>query len=42
MFPHDWLFAGSRANIYKQIGNAVPPPLARAMAESVKDILDNL
>ena len=42
MFPPDWQFAGSRTAVYKQIGNAVPPPLARAMAESIKVLLDKL
>lgn len=42
MFPPDWQFTGSRTAVYKQIGNAVPPPLARAMAESIKVLLDEL
>ncbi len=31
-FPDDYLWAGTRASIARQIGNAVPPPLARAVA----------
>ena len=32
-FPDDWVFKGSLANCYKQIGNAVPIPLAKAIGE---------
>ncbi|SOC52326.1 DNA (cytosine-5)-methyltransferase 1 [Ornithinimicrobium cerasi] len=32
-FPRDFLWAGTPASIARQIGNAVPPPLARALAE---------
>lgn len=32
-FPDDYLWAGKRSSIARQIGNAVPPPLARAVAE---------
>lgn len=32
-FPHDYEFKGNRSSIYRQIGNAVPPPLAKAIAE---------
>jgi DNA (cytosine-5)-methyltransferase 1 len=32
-FPEDYQFAGSRRSIQKQIGNAVPPLLAKAMIE---------
>ncbi len=30
-FPHDYNFAGTDTDAKKQIGNAVPPPLARAL-----------
>lgn len=30
-FPHDYLYVGSRRSIQKQIGNAVPPLLGKAM-----------
>lgn len=32
-FPEDYSFAGSRRSIQKQIGNAVPPLLGKAMVE---------
>ena len=38
-FDDDFLFAGTRTQIAKQIGNAVPPLLGQAIAESVLDIL---
>ena len=31
-FPDDWFFSGSMSTQYRQIGNAVPVPLARAVA----------
>lgn len=41
-FPDDFKFAGSRGEKYKQIGNAVPPLFAEALADSVKKNLDKL
>jgi DNA (cytosine-5)-methyltransferase 1 len=32
-FPNDWIFSGKKTNAYRQIGNAFPPPVARAVAE---------
>lgn len=34
-FPKDFLFAGSKVEVARQIGNAVPPMLARAMGQSL-------
>ena len=31
-FPLDYEFCGPRSSVYRQIGNAVPPPLAQAVA----------
>lgn len=38
-FPDSYMFAGTTAKQYKQIGNAVPVKLARAMAESLLPLL---
>lgn len=34
-FPDRFIFSGSQAQIRQQIGNAVPPLLARALAEAI-------
>jgi DNA (cytosine-5)-methyltransferase 1 len=34
-FPDDFVFEGSKIEIARQIGNAVPPQLARVLAEHV-------
>ncbi len=38
-FPDDFLFCGSKIEVARQIGNAVPPLLAQAIAASVIDCL---
>lgn len=34
-FPDDWVFSGKKTAAYRQIGNAFPPPVARAVAEQI-------
>jgi len=38
-FPDDWRFAGGKTAAYRQIGNAFPPPVGRAVAESIRAAL---
>lgn len=40
-FPDDFIFYGSKQQQYKQVGNAVPPLLGKAVAEKVKEVLDD-
>lgn len=41
-FPDDFSFVGTKTEVAKQIGNAVPPPLASAIAKMVKSMLDQM
>lgn len=41
-FPDDFEFVGSKTEIARQIGNAVPPPLAGALARMVAELLQPL
>jgi DNA (cytosine-5)-methyltransferase 1 len=36
-FPNDFIFHGSQTAVFRQIGNAVPPLLARALGETIKE-----
>lgn len=48
-FPDDFIFEGMRTKMsweiglsqYQQIGNAVPPLMAKAVADKIRDILEN-
>ena len=34
-FPDDWQFAGRKTSAYRQVGNAFPPPMARALGLAI-------
>lgn len=38
-FPADWKFAGKKTTAYRQVGNAFPPPVARAVGMALKRAL---
>jgi DNA (cytosine-5)-methyltransferase 1 len=40
-FPDDWMFYGRKTTAYRQVGNAFPPPLAKAVAERIRFALSN-
>jgi len=35
-FPSGWAFAGRKTASYRQVGNAFPPPVARAVGEKIR------
>lgn len=38
-FADDYVFEGSNVELYKMIGNAVPPLFSRKLADAVHDLL---
>lgn len=38
--PHEWWFTGSKTAAYRQVGNAFPPPVARAVGNEIKRALE--
>lgn len=38
-FPDSWKFAGGKTAVYKQIGNAFPPPVAWAVGQEIRRAL---
>jgi DNA (cytosine-5)-methyltransferase 1 len=39
-FPDNWLFYGRKTAAYRQIGNAFPPPVAKAVADHIYKALE--
>lgn len=39
-FPEKWEFVGGKTAAYRQVGNAFPPPVARAVASKVRKCLE--
>ena len=38
-FPLAWRFSGRKTAAYRQVGNAFPPPVARAVGSSIRDAI---
>lgn len=38
-FPDSWAFSGRKTAAYRQVGNAFPPPVARALGEAIRGAL---
>ena len=38
-FPEEWEFVGKKTQQYRQVGNAFPPPVARALGKSIAKAL---
>ncbi|MTD15136.1 DNA (cytosine-5-)-methyltransferase [Nakamurella sp. YIM 132087] len=38
-FPSDWVFSGRKTASYRQVGNAFPPPVARAIGRSIRSAI---
>ncbi len=39
-FPDAWEFSGKKTAVYRQIGNAFPPPVAQAVGEKMVSALN--
>lgn len=40
-FPDTWTFGSKKTNACRMIGNAFPPPVAKAVGEKIKECLEN-
>ena len=38
-FPDEWHFTGAKTNAYRQVGNAFPPPVAKAVSVKIAKAL---
>jgi hypothetical protein len=38
-FPSDWVFTGKKTPAHRQVGNAFPPPVARAVGRQIYECL---
>ncbi|AFU04324.1 DNA cytosine methyltransferase [Nocardia brasiliensis] len=38
-FPDEWEFSGGKTAQYRQVGNAFPPPVAKAVGKSILEVL---
>jgi DNA (cytosine-5)-methyltransferase 1 len=38
-FPPEWQFSGGKTAQYRQVGNAFPPPVAKAVGLSIAEVL---
>ncbi|SFW54861.1 DNA cytosine methyltransferase [Amycolatopsis australiensis] len=39
-FPADWQFSGTKTHQYRQVGNATPPPVGRALGLAIRRVLE--
>jgi DNA (cytosine-5)-methyltransferase 1 len=39
-FPDSWEFSGRKTAAYRQVGNAFPPPVARALGDAIRRALE--
>lgn len=39
-FPPEWKFSGRKTAAYRQVGNAFPPPVAKAIGTSIREALN--
>jgi DNA (cytosine-5)-methyltransferase 1 len=39
-FPPEWEFTGKKTNAYRQVGNAFPPPVAKAVGLQIREALE--